>query len=252
MRGSLSDAPLSGLFGRSIPASAGQPSARQRVSVAGRVYPRECGAAVILTSAATSMPGLSPRVRGSRKHCSTSLIRLRSIPASAGQPEKGRISPSQAWVYPRECGAATRWGGCDARSRGLSPRVRGSPIEEISQMFRGGSIPASAGQPIPIGGALCAIRVYPRECGAASQRLFLEHAAEGLSPRVRGSHQLRRVEGHAPGSIPASAGQPFSRHPITIPLRVYPRECGAALRYGGLSVRVWGLSPRVRGSLCFL
>ena len=51
--------------GRSIPASAGQPGVRYVRRNRERVYPRECGAALLTFEASRVQGGLSPRVRGS-------------------------------------------------------------------------------------------------------------------------------------------------------------------------------------------
>ena len=71
--------------------------------------------------------GLSPRVRGSLEPRLKEFMRLRSIPACAGQPR--RLYRELKWreVYPRVCGAAHP-NAVDRKYRvGLSPRVRGSP-----------------------------------------------------------------------------------------------------------------------------
>ena len=52
--------------GRSIPASAGQPAARDTRGPEWRVYPRECGATPDDRPVWVSSSGLSPRVRGNR------------------------------------------------------------------------------------------------------------------------------------------------------------------------------------------
>ena len=90
------------------------------------------------------------------------------------------------------------------------------------------SIPASAGQP-----RTQTVMLWPRR---------------GLSPRVRGSQASCRLQRIHDGSIPASAGQPILRYCTSSAARVYPRECGAALRVAGLLPALAGLSPRVRGS----
>ena len=72
--------------GRSIPAHAGQPrrrvSRRRRV----RVYPRACGATVLLSRYPSESVGLSPRMRGNLKGSPNEAANQRSIPAHAGQP----------------------------------------------------------------------------------------------------------------------------------------------------------------------
>ena len=75
---------------RSIPASAGQPLIRSIRSSPRKVYPRECGAALLIQRMRTMEAGLSPRVRGSPSELSSSGEFQRSIPASAGQPA-GRL-----------------------------------------------------------------------------------------------------------------------------------------------------------------
>ena len=71
---------------RSIPASAGQPVADNLSATNQVVYPRECGATVMIADADMTEPGLSPRVRGNRSHASNTRQCWGSIPASAGQP----------------------------------------------------------------------------------------------------------------------------------------------------------------------
>ena len=78
------------------------------------------------------------------------LILMRgSIPASAGEPSKAGEGRTHGWVYPRECGGAYGIAGEVDRHWGLSPRVRGSLLQALVPETAGGSIPASAGEPIP-------------------------------------------------------------------------------------------------------
>ena len=254
---------------RSIPASAGQPLPSLFVAMARAVYPRECGAAGRSQILSASSMGLSPRVRGSRWAAEPELVRMGSIPASAGQPTPSGTSRFLQRVYPRECGAAENAPGdggsliglsreCGAARRattapatpsGLSPRVRGSHRLAVNDKRRPGSIPASAGQPADGNHARNTDAVYPRECGAAYHFLMITLTPRGLSPRVRGSRKEAVACDEPRGSIPASAGQP---HPPAHPLNqdeVYPRECGAAC-FDWLDGQLpGGLSPRVRGSL---
>ena len=51
------------------------------------------------------------------------------------------------------------------------------------------------------------------------------------------------------GSIPASAGEPIAAVVTAPSARVYPRECGGAVRIDQCTAAISGLSPRVRGSL---
>ena len=171
---------------------------------------------------------------------------------------------------------------------GLSPRVRGNHPSPARSAASPGSIPACAGEPPA---RRCARRcggVYPRVCGGTSRLLRRTRCASGLSPRVRGNRNDRRVTlgtlwsipacagepggivrhavGH--GSIPACAGEPAARprrprrtkvYPrvcggtqalliFVVPATVYPRVCGGTVENIRPCVGTIGLSPRVRGN----
>ena len=111
MRGNHPDVRNSPTNFRSIPAHAGQPYAASSKRCAYEVYPR--------------------RMRGNP--CRTSLVDAvnGSIPAHAGQP-LGLLVRLPAAVYPRACGATTRPRVSAYPAGGLSPRMRGNLIIEIS------------------------------------------------------------------------------------------------------------------------
>ena len=72
-------------------------------------------------------------------------------------------------------------------------------------------------------------------------------AGAGLSPRVRGRHDVIGLWLALFGSIPACAGEAnrwFCRYSAS---RVYPRVCGGGDSVRRCVVTVDGLSPRVRG-----
>ena len=134
------------------------------------------------------------------------------------------------------------------QDRGLSPRVRGSPICQTVRCARRGSIPAGAGEPFGSASLACQEWVYPRGCGGAADSESADAAEWGLSPRVRGSRTSFGCSPAKMGSIPAGAGEPTCVVMMFPLVWVYPRGCGGAhprtLRQTGLA----GLSPRVRGS----
>ena len=152
---------------------------------------------------------------------------------------------------------------------GLSPRVRGSQYLAFNGDASVGSIPAGAGEPVWFFLGFARSRVYPRGCGGAHGITGALVAARGLSPRVRGSLSRSRAFAHLRGSIPAGAGEPLLGLSTglgqgSIPAgagepsfaaaraarsRVYPRGCGGAALAAGAGTALWGLSPRVRGSL---
>ena len=212
----------------SIPASAGEPRGRRTKRSSGRVYPRECG--------------------GTRELDHKRSARIGSIPASAGEPLAGVDRRWRCWVYPRECGGTMRSVSPNGFETGLSPRVRGNQRPSIVAVPGSGSIPASAGEPVPIMRAKSQSRVYPRECGGTAISGSPVQSTYGLSPRVRGNQRRREEDGVGFGSIPASAGEPTDRSPPPRRIRVYPRECGGTCADQDDGRLDQGLSPRVRGN----
>ena len=131
----------------SIPACAGEPSARASYAWIPRVYPRVCGGTEDPYSLLQYTAGLSPRVRGNRGPLLSPPVHRGSIPACAGEPSAPCSPPATAGVYPRVCGGTRIIGKHGSRVTGLSPRVRGNPRRHGRFMALLRSIPACAGEP---------------------------------------------------------------------------------------------------------
>ncbi len=86
VRGNPGRAPGPGRDGGSIPARAGEPTARSPRASPSTVYPRACGGTPRMVMGIMSCPGLSPRVRGNRLCRADPLGAIGSIPARAGEP----------------------------------------------------------------------------------------------------------------------------------------------------------------------
>ena len=213
-----------------------------------KVYPRECGATAVVATVMDRTTGLSPRVRGNPQPLLALNVTDRSIPASAGQPGSPSPINPESEVYPRECGATVAQAARPCFPTGLSPRVRGNRFRQTEGLTPGGSIPASAGQPLVGVHHGLHLRVYPRECGATRLGAAAAVASGGLSPRVRGNPARRGWNNKFRWSIPASAGQPSIVHRLPLQSGVYPRECGATRNCRNLGRSNLGLSPRVRGN----
>ena len=149
------------------------------------------------------------------------------------------MSSVTARVYPRACGEARSLMALLCCTTGVSPRVRGSRRKAKHALARGGCIPARAGKPVLSNSEITVLRVYPRACGEAEHLRRAILTETGVSPRVRGSHDLvdRAIDDH--GCIPARAGKPgcgVFRLPET---RVYPRACGeACIKQVPVSIRL--------------
>ncbi len=210
-------------------------------------YPRECGGNAHRWCTRPSWRGLSPRVRG--KPCPAIAAPSNSgpIPASAGETDCGASGGLAGWAYPRECGGNLSMLALATAPLGLSPRVRGKPLDDPDEADGGGPIPASAGETEQILRTHLLPRAYPRECGGNAADSRGDIPVWGLSPRVRGKQQAAALVHPRRGPIPASAGETPWTAVSNALARAYPRECG-----GNREIHFWvgglaGLSPRVRG-----
>ena len=172
---------------RSIPACAGEPSARRGGQRYCRVYPRVCGGTFAFWRLFAPGRGLSPRVRGNLGKWGILIRRGGSIPACAGEPMSLRSYTEALAVYPRVCGGTGKHSGGVRPFVGLSPRVRGNPGDAPGRPAAGGSIPACAGEPQDEYGWRVWHWVYPRVCGGTVLRCRPGVGRNGLSPRVRGN-----------------------------------------------------------------
>ena len=192
--------------------------------------------------------GLSPRVRGNRSCASSSERKCRSIPACTGEPVGLAGVALGFQVYPRVYGGTPAGGWRHLAGYGLSPRVRGNPLDLEIPGGRVGSIPACTGEPRSWPTSTRLRGVYPRVYGGTNAGLDGYNDGDGLSPRVRGNRILFHCPNVLNRSIPACTGEPIVHRPHPHRTGVYPRV------YGGTPVRRWsskdscGLSPRVRGN----
>ena len=127
VRGNRRPGHVGGAYLGSIPACAGEPSARHALDALNLVYPRVCGGTGCVGVLDDIGDGLSPRVRGNRAVKGQYVAGVGSIPACAGEPKLCLKRPLLPTVYPRVCGGTRGAGLPDYRVRGLSPRVRGNP-----------------------------------------------------------------------------------------------------------------------------
>ena len=171
-----------------IPARAGEPSCRAMPSSVRGAYPRAGGGT------------LDDLVLGAGCHG--------PIPARAGEPpcvDRGCILSR---AYPRAGGGTTNVQQLGDAMKGLSPRGRGNRGVRARYAFRGGPIPARAGEPSLSGRRSSPSRAYPRAGGGTSTSGLLLSKVAGLSPRGRGNQYERRYPDDEQGPIPARAGEP--------------------------------------------
>ena len=232
-----------------IPAHAGLTYDIRTTWRGSRDHPRACGAHFWYSSALADAMGSSPRMRGSLQLLIDELHDLGIIPAHAGLTRRLSIARSAGRDHPRACGAHSRGSIIFTKTRGSSPRMRGSRIYGHSPKVINGIIPAHAGLTIWRPHPRPWSRDHPRACGAHGMIFFLFLLHLGSSPRMRGSPAVWDDDRVADGIIPAHAGLTGRRGLHRRRLRDHPRACGAhSLARRSTTIRP-GSSPRMRGSL---
>ena len=150
---------------RFIPARAGNRSRESSDMANQSVHPRACGEQMSALICLATAIGSSPRVRGTAFATLPCLLRLRFIPARAGNSCAAYGLDIADAVHPRACGEQFRQVCSVVISSGSSPRVRGTVeschLVHLARRF----IPARAGNSYAT--ALCGfpIAVHPRACG---------------------------------------------------------------------------------------
>ena len=185
-RGSLVRALRPGRPGGSIPAGAGEPSARRSTRRGSTVHPRWRGGARARTLSQARPGGPSPLARGSRLACAA-RVPLRSIPAGAGEPSCGLKLTLMTAVHPRWRGGAQALAASSGGLSGPSPLARGSPPGARQRPTRRRSIPAGAGEPQLLTERRSPSTVHPRWRGGAKALGSAGLGDIGPSPLARGS-----------------------------------------------------------------
>ena len=176
-------------------------------------------------------------------------LRLRIIPARAGQTKAHRTVSRNCSDHPRACGANGPPRPDSTPPNGSSPRVRGKHDIFSKGGFVGRIIPARAGQTRRSSCRYESRPDHPRACGANLEFAVIGNKTIGSSPRVRGKRRNTRSIDCCGRIIPARAGQTASECCSRCRPPDHPRACGANLLALKAVLIVSGSSPRVRGKL---
>ena len=210
----------------SIPAHAGEPPTADSRWGLRTVYPRPRGGTTWGLGRLANGMGLSPPTRGNLTLRVDANVKLGSIPAHAGEPSHTTKRKTSRQVYPRPRGGTGLYSRISSAQPGLSPPTRGNPNHHLGAYIIRWSIPAHAGEPIPVTLIPVSARVYPRPRGGTSLPTNAGNARSGLSPPTRGNHVGDRRRRARRGSIPAHAGEPRRRVTSRWKSAVYPRPRG--------------------------
>ena len=173
----------------------------------------------------------------------------RFIPADAGNTFGHESAARRIAVHPRGRGEHTSSAQTDNRRVGSSPRTRGTHWQDNPWLSAERFIPADAGNTPVRPTTPEPATVHPR--GRGEHALAGEDlgAADGSSPRTRGTRAWQAVSRSARRFIPADAGNTMTGRPSLSSFAVHPRGRGehATGWHGELGVA--GSSPRTRGTL---
>ena len=232
----------------SIPARAGEPSARCAAQIRPWVYPRTGGGTRVPTLSAVGYYGLSPHGWGNHVRVFRPLVPFGSIPARAGEPAGGAGAGRGRGVYPRTGGGTTSWHVIGSAGGSLSPHGRGNLLKLPDTRLSIGSIPARAGEPPAYSKSGHTYTVYPRTGGGTGGMFGGSRCGVGLSPHGRGNRPWSCGSTAPLRSIPARAGEPTRARSPRGCVGVYPRTGGGTLGKVLCLFDVWGLSPHGRGN----
>ena len=174
----------------------------------------------------TAICGSSPRARGTLASKTFPAISRRFIPASAGNTVTYRSYARAYAVHPRERGEHAAALPRSSAASGSSPRARGTHVEGVVAHQRARFIPASAGNTCRPVRERARTPVHPRERGEHADFTREKWAADGSSPRARGTQRDPILVGHGQRFIPASAGNTSPPNPPPACRPVHPRERG--------------------------
>ena len=233
---------------RFIPACAGNTLARaDRVAVR-MVHPRVCGEHASRKLILDGLRRFIPACAGNTIACRPRLSWRAVHPRVCG--EHDHVTPLADGgdpVHPRVCGEHWTDGQAATDVDGSSPRVRGTPRRRVATQAvapvhprvcgehvlvgsamdgRGRFIPACAGNTPSTRWPRGATAVHPRVCGEHGAMRLSTSAANGSSPRVRGTRPASPSASAWRGFIPACAGNTRFSVRCSRTMTVHPRVCG--------------------------
>ena len=192
--------------------------------------------------------GSSPLARGTRKRSISSRLRMRLIPARAGNTAVGDDAPVPVTAHPRSRGEHA--GMCEAiTSRlGSSPLARGTLPATDAYINAWRLIPARAGNTSSLGAAARAAAAHPRSRGEHADFFVANWAWGGSSPLARGTRSKKLCNYTRNRLIPARAGNTQARGRAHLKRAAHPRSRGEHKSGLGGKFGEDGSSPLARGT----
>ncbi len=257
--------PVSGapyLVDRFIPTHVGNARSGSTNRSARTVHPHACGERITAGCSRLMPYGSSPRMWGTlpcRRHREEVH---RFIPTHVGNANSPQARCSTCPVHPHACGERAIVAALMAGGTGSSPRMWGTPPEGhvVGDAHR--FIPTHVGNASPPAASASWSPVHPHACGERAHHDDLPHVGIGSSPRMWGTHlgtvaltvKARFIPthvGNAPNErfIPTHVGNASFHRSTCARGAVHPHACGERRVDQPISVRVFGSSPRMWGTL---
>ena len=237
------------VFGRFIPALAGNISLGLFQLVCETVHPRARGEHCCGQPSITANIGSSPRSRGTYGFTVTLHDDQRFIPALAGNIIFRLTGHRARPVHPRARGEHYLLDKVAGKLRGSSPRSRGTLLARQGGGEVARFIPALAGNMWRRRVTRPALAVHPRARGEHAGNDLGPIEGVGSSPRSRGTCLTDQTDASGVRFIPALAGNIWGRSMPIVPCTVHPRARGEHSPCSFITVSMDGSSPRSRGTL---
>ena len=233
---------------RFIPADAGNGERRAFGRRGRSVHPRGRGERIVIDSSTATNDGSSPRTRGTGVRQGLAHLRVRFIPADAGNGSRGQARSSASSVHPRGRGERAPTLDVKGYDGGSSPRTRGTVRLPLSGRNNGRFIPADAGNGRWRRPPHRRTPVHPRGRGERAPTLDVKGYDGGSSPRTRGTGADDLDWGGPTRFIPADAGNGSDCCRAAMRATVHPRGRGEREPRRLHRVVEGGSSPRTRGT----
>ncbi len=241
--------PLPNLFPtRFIPAGAGNTPTKSNASSSKPVHPRWRGEHTPAPPTTALSHGSSPLARGTLDFWYAACVRLRFIPAGAGNTRNSRISVRVTAVHPRWRGEHGAHAQANAAVAGSSPLARGTQGVDAAGGAQQRFIPAGAGNTACSSAGARVPAVHPRWRGEHRIGVRPSERYSGSSPLARGTPTWTHSHPAESRFIPAGAGNTRSAHPPPLPTPVHPRWRGEHSPANSRAILSVGSSPLARGT----
>ncbi len=233
---------------RFIPARAGNTPRFGNMASCTPVHPRTRGEHSIFKRRSFFVAGSSPHARGTPARTGGFFIRLRFIPARAGNTITAIASSVLSPVHPRTRGEHIYCNALCLCLHGSSPHARGTLLVFRLHRFQSRFIPARAGNTSYTSASTRIDSVHPRTRGEHFWLRLEDAEKAGSSPHARGTPRSSAASAWSARFIPARAGNTSPKNKKPYIRAVHPRTRGEHEWSNDYLCPNAGSSPHARGT----